>query len=178
MSESQSPCERCGQPAIVHITNEIGHEGLIRHFCLKCADLVDNGSGTRERGLNHGAVLVVVGTFTLLLSLLADYLSMGHAEGFGWKQEVALALGLLLLGAGALIRASTLLVIGGLIALITLLAEWINLAAGQEEFGHKQITGSVIGVLMIAVGIARTRLTASSRSTDSPEANSSIKTQH
>jgi len=126
----------------------------MRHLCLDCAEQLDAAINSGDRSLNHRAILVSVGMFTLVLSLAADYIGIGRMAGFGWKQDVALGLGIVLLGAGALIRAGTLLAIGGLVTVITLVAGWVGLGSGGG-FGFKQITGTALGLLMILGGIAR-----------------------
>ena len=46
-----------------------------------------------------GLVVIVVGVVAALLAVLANPLGIGHA-GFGWKQGVLLAVGILLIIAG------------------------------------------------------------------------------
>lgn len=156
MSAFGPRCERCGRPALVHITSEVEQDGGVRHLCLACADQVDAAIHARDRNLNHRAILISVGLFTLGLSLVADRIGLGRVSGFGWKQDAALALGLLLLGVGALIRATTLVIIGGMVTTVTLLAGWMGLGSGGG-FGFKQMTGTALGLVMIAGGVARIR---------------------
>jgi hypothetical protein len=111
----------------------------------------------RERSLNRGAILICVGVFTLAITLFADQIGFGQESGFGWKQDIALALGAILVAAGALLRIATLLVIGVIIAVLTLLADWLRLGS-VEGFGLKQLTGSLLGVVLIVAGLYRTRV--------------------
>lgn len=157
MNQSGPCCERCGEPARVHITSEVVQDGGIHHLCLSCADQLDEAVQARDHSLNHRAVLICVGAFTLVLSLLADYIGIGRSQGFGWKQDAVLAVGLLLAGAGALIRAMTLLVIGGMITAIALVGDWAGLG-DDGGFGAKQMTGAALGLAMIIVGITYARI--------------------
>jgi hypothetical protein len=156
-SLTEPACERCGKLAQVHITNQIGEAGPAHHFCLECADRVEPPAASRERRLNHSAVLVVSGIFILGFSLLADQVEAGRSAGFGWKQILTLSLGLVMAGAGTLIRATMLLTIGGAMVTVGVLALWMRLGDGSG-FGIKQITGVAVGLLVIFGGLARARL--------------------
>jgi len=97
MNLSGPRCERCGEPARVHITSEVVQDGGVRHLCLTCADQIDEAYTPRSqfepprrsdggRGVHAG------------LSFFADWIGIGRSAGFGWKQYIVLALGLLLAG--------------------------------------------------------------------------------
>jgi hypothetical protein len=47
-----------------------------------------------------GMVVVVVGVVAALIAALADPLGIGGEEGFGWKQGVLLAIGIILIIGG------------------------------------------------------------------------------
>ena len=150
-------CERCGQPAIVHITSE-GNAGGVRHLCLDCADREDAMVRRVERGLNHAAILIVTGLMGLFISVFADVLNWGEGQAFGYKQLVALVLaggGVLV---GAVTRIPTLYVVGVITGGLTLVADWVQFGK-SPGFGWEQMTGTVIGILLIiaGVGLARRR---------------------
>jgi hypothetical protein len=151
---TQPVCERCGRLAQVHITSRIGGQEPMRHFCLACADETDSPLRVRERNMRRVAALIVAGGFVFLFSLFADEMGFGRRGGFDWKQDTALALGVVLIGAGALTRASTLLAIGGLIAAVGAIGLWKCLGEGSA-FGIKQACGLVLGLAMITGGIIR-----------------------
>ena len=131
MSESMPVCEKCGAPAIIHISSEVAPHGTVRHFCMSCAALEESGTLSHRRGLNGAAVLIAVGLFTALLSVFADQFEFGRSEGFGWKQLAGLWIGVMLVVVGAVMRIATALVIGLIFSLLTVLADCSNWAAGK-----------------------------------------------
>jgi len=150
MSEAKPYCEVCGEPAIVHISNEDANKATLRHLCLQCAADEDDVQ-PREQMLNRAAVLLVVGLFILMISLFADVLAFGRSEGFGWQQQAGLALAAVLVLTAALMRIPTVLVIGLMIGAITVLADWLGLG-NTEGFGMQQIAGSLLGLFLIGAG--------------------------
>lgn len=154
MSDSLPRCESCGQPAVVHVTNEIGHEGAVRHYCLACAALQDRPRGRPDRRLNRGAVLILMGACVFIFSIFADQFGFGRARGFGWKQHVVMIFGLILVGAGTLVRASTVFVTGAMIASLAVLADWLRMGA-DRGVGTKQLAGAALGAAILAAGVFR-----------------------
>ena len=156
MGESMPVCEKCGAPAIIHISSEAAPHGTVRHFCMRCAALEESKTLSRRPGLNGAAVLIVVGLFTALLCVFADQLEFGRGEGFGWKQLTGLWIGVVLVVVGAFMRIATALVIGLIFGLLTVLADWLQLG-GREGFGGRQMCGTVLGVGLIVAGLALAR---------------------
>jgi hypothetical protein len=140
----------------VHITNEIGQEGQVRHYCLACAARMDRPRPRPYRRLNRSAILILLGLSTLAFSLFADQIGFGRGRGFGWKQDIVLVVGLILLAGGTLVRASTLFVFGALLAILALLADLLRLG-DVRGFGYKQQAGTVMGLLLIVAGVLRVR---------------------
>jgi predicted MFS family arabinose efflux permease len=54
-------------------------------------------------GRQIGIVVVLVGVVAALSAALADPLGIGGSDDFGWKQEVLLAVGILLIIAGGVV---------------------------------------------------------------------------
>lgn len=152
---SGSSCEKCGAPALVHISNGSGQVSLMRHLCLDCA-AAEDALVPRERTLNLAALLIVVGLFTLAISAAADALHLGATANFGVRQLASTALALILVIAGAIIRIPTVAVVGIMMGSITLLADWLALG-GRAGFGFKQTIGCMLGCVLIAVGLALSR---------------------
>ena len=148
-------CERCGLPASVHITNEEGQAVTCRHLCLQCAADEDVVIPTRERALNRAVVLIAFGLAVLLLSLLADPLSFGRCEGFGWKQFTGVGIGAVLTVVGAMLQIRVLFLLGLMMAALAVLADWLGFGSA-EGFGSHQITGTVLGALLVAFGLCLT----------------------
>lgn len=48
----------------------------------------------------QGIVLLVLGVLLFLLSATADYLGVGGAAGFGWKQIVGVVIGVVIAAVG------------------------------------------------------------------------------
>lgn len=159
MPPIQSPCNKCGQPSLVHISSSAGEEDAsgesMRHLCLACAEAEDFPQG-RERRLNFAAVLITVGLFITCICVLADYLGFGRHEDLGIKQLTSTGLGLTLMICAVFVRVPTVLAIGALIVVVSLLAD--QLAIGiHPGFGAQQITGCVIGMGLIAAGMLLAR---------------------
>ncbi len=151
MDPPKPVCERCGRPAIVHIsTGEASGSGM-RHLCLECADREDIAVRRQERGLNHAAILIVAGLIVLVISLFADVLRWGEGEAFGYKQMA----GLVLAGGGVLVgavtRIPTLFVVGLLVGGLTLSADYIGFGK-SPGFGLEQVAGTAVGILLAAAG--------------------------
>ena len=151
-------CERCGAPAIVHVTSE-GPAGCgVRHLCLDCADREDPTVNQEERGLNHAAILIVTGLMTVVLCVFADVLRFGGGQGFGYKQIV----GLVLAGGGVIVgavtRIPTLYVVGVMTGGLALLADYIHFGK-SPGFGREQMAGTAVGIIIVIVGgvLARRR---------------------
>ena len=49
---------------------------------------------------NQGMILLVVGVLLFLVSVTADYLGIGGAPGFGWKQIVGVVVGVVIAAIG------------------------------------------------------------------------------
>lgn len=158
MSAGKTTCEKCGEPAIVHITGS--DAGPTRHLCLQCA-AEEDVAPQRERVLNFVVILIVVGLFILFISVLADSLGFGDIEGFGWKQMIGLVLGVTLVLAGGLMRVPTITVVGLMITGITLLADWLGFGS-SEGFGIQQVCGVLFGSALVVVGLTK----AGRRTTD------------
>ena len=152
MPADRRPCDKCGQPALVHITSDRGQSAAMRHLCLECAAAEDSPASTRGGRLNVAALYLTVGLMILVLSAAADHLRLGLQEGFGVWQITGLAIGGALLLVGALIRAATVLVIGLAACLLTALADSIRLG-GNPGFGAEQIIGCVVGGILILRGV-------------------------
>jgi hypothetical protein len=45
-------------------------------------------------------VILILGVVIVLLSVLADGIGLGGAEGFGWKQALGVLVGIVLIGVG------------------------------------------------------------------------------
>ena len=102
------------------------------------------------------AVMLVVGSYTLLLSLFADWLGIGSKPGFGWQQWLGMLLAFVLVISGAVTRVTAILVMGLLIGGVTILAD-VLLLGDSSGFGWQQIAGSVVGAIMIGLGVVRGR---------------------
>ena len=152
MTDTKHICERCKAPALVHITTDDGNGMTVHHFCLKCADEEPLVPRLIDNRVNYAAILIVTGLLVLLISVGADVLAFGSGAGFGWQQWCGIVLGCLLLITGAISRVSTLLVIGLITIIITLLADWLGFG-DTSGFGIHQISGTLMGVVMIVAGL-------------------------
>jgi hypothetical protein len=150
--EPKHTCENCEEAAFVHIKSEVAGQVVVRHLCRRCADVEDNVVPPRERGLDAAIVVTTTGLLVLVTSVLADPLGFGSSEGFGWQQWTGVAVAAILTLIGAIMRVSTLLVVGLIIGGVTILADWLGLGSA-EGFGWQQILGSALGVLLIAIGL-------------------------
>ncbi len=153
MNTERPPCDLCGQPANVHISDILAGEQVTRRFCPDCADLIpDKDSAQPVRRSAQAAVLLVVGGLILFISLLADVLQFGGSQGFGIQQQVGVLLGAIMLLLGAVTRTPTLLVIGVISAGLAFLADWLAFGS-SGGFGWQQAGGSVTGAALMAFGM-------------------------
>jgi hypothetical protein len=106
--------------------------------------------------LNVAAVLFSTGAFVLLVSLLADWLAFGSSSGFGYKQFLGLGVAGILVLLGALMRIPTMFVIGLIVGVLALLADWLGFG-NATGFGWQQITGVALGCCLLACGAISAR---------------------
>lgn len=151
--ETKAPCDRCGEPATVHIRDGDAGREEVRNLCLACADEEDRAVRFRKRRLDASMVCVVIGLLVLLTSLLADPLAFGSSEGFGWQQWTGVGIALVLTTIGAIIQAPTLLVIGLTMGLVTLMADWVGFG-NSSGFGWQQELGVATGLVLVVAGLA------------------------
>jgi hypothetical protein len=156
MSRSKPACERCGAVALVHITSEAASEISVRHLCLHCADLEESAPLTRDRYLHYGAIMMSVGSIILFLSLFADSLKFGNSEGFGPLQQLGLGMALICVFTAALIRVPTLMIIGVVGGLLTILADVFQFGH-DPGFGWHQKLGALVGATLILTGWLESR---------------------
>lgn len=149
-------CEKCGAPARVHVSNQLPGVGkVLRHYCFVCADSAqEDVLPTRPDvpPLSQSAVYLAAGVFVLLLTITADWIRPGEKEGFGAYQWTALLVSGLLVVAGAVMRATSILVVAGLMGVLTLLADRLKLG-GVRGFGAYQIAGCMVGACLVGYGI-------------------------
>lgn len=110
-----------------------------------------------------GVILIAVGLFVFGVSALADVLQFGSSEGFGWQQDVGLALAAIFMLTGSLFGVMMLVVIGVFIGSLTLLADFVSFGS-NPGFGVQQLAGSLIGAVILAVGLRTLRKKAASSS--------------
>ena len=153
---TQTQCERCGVPAIVHIRAESAGVAAVRHLCLKCADVEHEETRGITLAPNIAVILIVVGALVALISAFADPLGFGRAAGFGWQQWSGIVIAAILVLVGAIVQAPTLPVLGLLVGMVTLLADWLELGSA-EGFGWQQGLGVAVGVVLLLLGFGLTR---------------------
>jgi hypothetical protein len=108
------------------------------------------------------SILIVAGLVVIGLSLLADQIGVGAAsEVFGYKQIGGTVIGAVLLAVGLINMAigdvgdSILIIAGAVILGLSLLADQFGFGAASTVFGYKQIGGTVLGAILLAVGLAK-----------------------
>ena len=174
MTDTQCKCQKCGEPAHIHITSEWTGATGVRHLCFNCAELERKVKHRRKTAFNLGAVFMVVGGLAFVLSLFADQLGLGDSRGFGFWQTLGVIIGIILTGVGAAMRIPTVLAIGPCVGFLSLVADQLELGGGPG-FGLKQTIGCAASGVLIALGllvvVLRKRWAARVRpSSGSPEA--------
>ena len=146
-------CEACGAPlAVSGAGQDAPGPASPPLLCAGCAQSHEALRVAPGQGVNRAAILMSVGLFVLALSGLADVLAFGSHEGFGWRQGLGLGLAGVLVLTGAMMRIQTLFVIGLIIGLLTLLADWLGFG-DAPGFGWQQISGSLLGAALIVIGL-------------------------
>jgi len=152
MADSQCRCQTCGEPAHIHVTGEWTGATEVRHLCFNCAELERTVKHRRKAAFNLGAVFMVVGGLSLVLSLFADQLALGNSQGLGFCQIVGLIIGLILTVVGAVMRIPVVLAIGPCVGLLSLLADQLRLGE-RPGFGSRQMVACVISGVLILLGL-------------------------
>lgn len=131
----------------------------MRHLCLACADAEETARPSRERRLNHAAVIMAIGAIIVLLSVFADVLRFGQAGGFGWKQSFGILVAGVVSLCALLMRVPTLLVVGLIAGGLSMIADHIEYGKGPG-FGSNQTIGVVIGLGVLFLGLLLLRRSA------------------
>lgn len=152
------PCECCGEPSRLHILEDYaGGQPRLRHYCLPCGTQWSAAISpvTHDKPRPGTIVLVgLAGVTTLLVGLFADYLAPGN-PGFGWHQRMGLILGLSLTGAGLVLRAQVIALLGAFLLGASLTADWFGVARGPG-IGWKQQAFMYMGLLiMLAAAVLK-----------------------
>lgn len=100
MDQISNACAGCGQAARIRILETyVAGRPVIRHFCFECAD---RHFGVPEPGPPvHRAS---VGSLLIVAGLAVGLLGLAGRDGFGWKQQIAIGLGLLFITIGIVVR--------------------------------------------------------------------------
>jgi hypothetical protein len=152
MSGKRAICERCGEPASIHITSEKTGSVSMRHLCLRCVEIEPAVRHRRKRAFNVGAVVMCVGGMMLVISLFADQLAFGHArQGFGQWQISGVLTAAVLVGVGAAMKIPTMMIVGVFEGFLASLADWLDFGS-SPGFGRSQWIGSALGGLLVVVG--------------------------
>lgn len=159
VTHERRKCERCGAPANIHTSNVVGGAPVMRHFCHDCYEAAGVDDPRLPRHWGEAAVVGAVGLVVLTLSLFADWFKFGDVAGFGWQQAAGVLLGALLVFLGALARAATLLMIGVMTGLLSLLADWLAFGSA-EGFGWQQMLGTGLGVVLLVLALVVSRIRA------------------
>lgn len=145
------PCECCGEPARLHILEDYASgQPRLRHYCLPCGAQWSAAISpvTHDKPRPGTIVLVgMAGLTTLLVGLFADYLAPGN-PGFGWHQRMGLIMGLSLTGAGLVLRAQVIALLGAFLLGASLTADWFAVARGPG-IGWKQQAFMYVGLLIM-----------------------------
>ncbi len=97
-------------------------------------------------------MLAAVGLMMLVISLLADVLAFGGSEGFGRRQLLGVALAGVMVLIGAAMWVPTLLAVGLIGVVMTILADWLAFGSA-EGFGWQQDLGCLVGVCLAFGGL-------------------------
>jgi hypothetical protein len=143
-------CAMCDEEVVIASDDAKRHVGTYPQ-CASCAGEMGLVMSTDVRISNLAAFLLLSGLHVLMISLLADELAFGSANRFGWQQIAGLALAGILLLTGAIVRTPVLMAIGLVISLFTFFADWLGFGS-SEGFGWQQVTGTCLGVLLVASG--------------------------
>ena len=155
MPKQNDECERCGAPLPDRDPDPAPPEAGPRLVCPACEG---EGPGRGAGGsAQRAAVLISVGLFVLAISVLADLLAFGSAAGFGWQQIAGLGLALVLVLTGAMMRIPAIAIIGLIVGVLALLADWLAFGSA-EGFGWQQILGVALGAALAAGGVFSTRV--------------------
>jgi hypothetical protein len=152
---AQSNCETCGQAARVRVHDGYRDgEPIIRAFCLPCAGDIPARKleAPRRKRLGLHVLIGVTGIILGFVGLFADVVVPQAAPGFGIYQKSGVALGLVVIFLGSLLRVDVLALIG-VFALVG--------AASIDHFGIVRKWGIgweqqvllVVAVACVAIGV-------------------------
>jgi hypothetical protein len=157
MSQTAHKCVNCGRPASINVHQGTdGGEPVIRHYCLECADEREAENPSPEQapvnaGLSHGGLLMLLGGLLAVLALGADFLGISGQTGFGWFQRIGASLGLLFVIVGAVFRVGTLSVLGLILFVVSLFADFLGIGE-SPGMGLRQQMTLVLSIALLAGG--------------------------
>jgi hypothetical protein len=153
-----TPCERCGAPARVHVlAGYVEGRPVHRHFCHACADVayelqLEVGVGRVRPRPRVSSLIIAVGVLFAVLGASFDLLGIEGAAGFGWQQQGGMAVGVLLVILGGLLRVDAIAIAGALLFGAAALADVYG-TLGSPGIGLKQQFFVAAGVSLILAGI-------------------------
>jgi hypothetical protein len=154
MGQRLHRCERCGEPALVHIMHEVGRPGSVRHLCMTCADGAAGLTEVLEGHLRRGLRTTLFGLLVLTVSLIADQAPIERRPAPGLWQIGLFCAAILMTSCGSLSGVTGLSVTGLLLLTGVLTTGYLD-GRRPPAMGTAPAIGVVLGVLMIAWGMAR-----------------------
>ena len=156
--EPPARCDRCGAPARVHVlAGYVEGRPVHRHFCHACADVayelqLEVGAGNARPRPRVSSLIIAVGVLFAVLGTSFDLFGVEGAAGFGWKQQGGVAIGVLLVVLGGLLRVDAIAIAGAVLFGAAALADVYGLL-GSPGFGSKQRFAVAVGVFLVLIGI-------------------------
>jgi len=147
-----SACPVCRTESFVPVLSEgPGGDRVLRRFCRECERRTAAAVrvGQYEIALGLARLLVYAGVALGLLAFVADYLGVSGHSGFGWRQVTGTEVGFLVLAVGVLTRRMAPVVIGLLLLVVSLGADFWSLGRApgigwREEFALAVATALIL----------------------------------
>lgn len=126
-----------------------------RHFCLHCADQARSRAPAglvAESHLNVASWLLAAGFVLAALAISADQLGLQGHYGFGWRQRVGVALGVVGLAAATLVRSNVLALANLSVIALAALVDVLHIG-GSAGPGWKQQALALLATAMLGWGV-------------------------
>jgi hypothetical protein len=174
MSQEESTCQLCGQPATVSIRQrDVAGKPVFARYCLACAAQLDAEADARRREALEGDpeeegldmekpllptshLLIAVGLFIALLGVVGGHLGIHGSPGFGWYQTTVLVCAVILVIIGGITGVDLIKVIAAVVVVLTACSDLLGLHGGPE-MGWKKWSAVAIGSAMTTIGFLLAR---------------------
>ena len=133
---SKLTCRACAKPARVRIlTGYADSQPIVETYCLACAQAAASPRVTIRTDGSFALLAAHIGLALGVLGAFSDWFLVNSGAGFGFQQQLGIALGVISFTLGVMLRIDLFVIAGMLIFTVAAGADLID---GKPGFGWRQ----------------------------------------